>query len=488
VREAGWERIHAELCRLAGRKNAYEVDEAKWLLAAWKARVHVPMGMGSFYEYVDRTLGYSRRFVAERLRVARALGELPALCAAVRRNEIPWTAAREISRVATPDTVDAWIETCRGEAVRDVERHVAGRRPGDRPSDPADDSARRHRVRFEVAGETLALLREARQRLLGQTGEHVSDDQLIQALSRALLERDGNGDGDPGRAAYQLAIHVCARCGSGKAEGGGELVPVQDTVLEAARCDAQEIGPVDLVAPAPEPGAAGVGSDAPRGAPESVQPESASSRDRRSKDGARLGATPCDAGSAHSTHVGGHVDTHVGGSAGRPAAGARAAQTIPPALRRRLVRRHQGRCAVPGCRQSGFVHQHHLIRRADGGAHDPETMCLLCEAHHRAVHEGFLVIEGRWSDGFRFRHADGSVYGRLVQRQDEAGDGLGGRSPTRLSRLAAAMRAVRSAGASEMDARCLVGRAATHVGPDATAAQLADMALAARRSSAETVC
>lgn len=129
ARELGWERIHGELCRLAAEKCAYEVDEARWLMAAWTHRVHEPLGFGSFYEYVDRLLGYSRRFVAERLRVARALAELPPLCRAVRRGDVSWSAARELSRVATPDTVDAWIEAARGETVRDVERAVAGRRP-----------------------------------------------------------------------------------------------------------------------------------------------------------------------------------------------------------------------------------------------------------------------------------------------------------------------------------------------------------------------
>jgi hypothetical protein len=45
-------------------------------------------------------------------------------------------------------------------------------------------------------------------------------------------------------------------------------------------------------------------------------------------------------------------------------------------------------------------------------------------------------------------------------------------SPTKHSRLAAAMRALRGTGHAEHGARALVDRAATHVGPDATAAEL----------------
>jgi len=53
-------------------------------------------------------------------------------------------------------------------------------------------------------------------------------------------------------------------------------------------------------------------------------------------------------------------------------------------------------------------------------------MLLLCEAHHRSVHEGYLIIEGTWSRGFRFLHADGTPYGqrrrgRLDAPSDRAG-------------------------------------------------------------------
>jgi hypothetical protein len=35
----------------------------------------------------------------------------------------------------------------------------------------------------------------------------------------------------------------------------------------------------------------------------------------------------------------------------------------------------------------------------------------LCSAHHRAVHDGRLVVSGTYSGGFSFSHADGNRYG-----------------------------------------------------------------------------
>jgi hypothetical protein len=92
----------------------------------------------------------------------------------------------------------------------------------------------------------------------------------------------------------------------------------------------------------------------------------------------------------------------------------RARQDVPPAVRRLVMRRDGGRCVVPGCRQGVFVDLHHVVARSEGGDHDPDTLAVLCSAHHRAVHRGQLVVEGRISSGLSFRHADGTTYGRVV--------------------------------------------------------------------------
>jgi hypothetical protein len=102
----------------------------------------------------------------------------------------------------------------------------------------------------------------------------------------------------------------------------------------------------------------------------------------------------------------GHVEdpgAHVG-------APQRAAQSIPPAIRRSVLRRDGGRCRVPGCRHATFVDVHHLVSRSEGGANTTENLVTLCSAHHRAVHRGKVVAQGPAPD-VRFFHADGTVYG-----------------------------------------------------------------------------
>ncbi|HVH65550.1 MAG TPA: DUF222 domain-containing protein [Candidatus Acidoferrum sp.] len=76
-----------------------------------------------------------------------------------------------------------------------------------------------------------------------------------------------------------------------------------------------------------------------------------------------------------------------------------AARTIPPATRRALVAR-DGHCVFPGCdRPASWCQGHHLEFWADGGPTKLENLGLVCNAHHRRVHEEGWTLQrkdGRW--------------------------------------------------------------------------------------------
>ncbi len=87
----------------------------------------------------------------------------------------------------------------------------------------------------------------------------------------------------------------------------------------------------------------------------------------------------------------------------------RATQSIPPSVRRAVVRAFHHRCAVPGCGNATWLDVHHIRHRARGGTHAPGNLVLLCSTHHRRVHDGHLQVHG---DGQRllFRHGDGTPF------------------------------------------------------------------------------
>ena len=356
---------HRALSRLARERAAADAEEGRWLLEALRSAAHLHLGFASFSEYVERCFGYKPRSTQEKLRVAEALEELPALSRALAEGSLHWSAVRELTRVAAPETEREWLEVAHGKSLRQLEELVAGRSLGDTPSSPLRPSEQRRVLRFEVAPETFALFREAMTAVRRSSDGALDDDAALLALARLAL----GGPRDEGRASYQIALTICAECGRGQQPSGGEIVPVDADIVAMAHCDGQHLGSIPPLAandsPSVDEGGAHVGADVPNK------------------------STLTNAPVAH-----------------------RAKQTISPALRRTVLARDQRRCRVPGCRNSAFLDVHHIQLRSEGGRNAADNLVTLCGAHHRATHRGALLIEGP-STSACFRHADGSAYGRV---------------------------------------------------------------------------
>ncbi len=336
-------RVHERLVSLGKDRAAHEREVCRWLLAAERLAVHAHAGYASLREYAERALGLNARQTEERLRVGRALAGLRLLDAALASGQLPWSAVRELTRVATAETERAWLEWASRRRVHEIEKAVAARQAGDGPADRPDPSRVKHRLVLEVRAETLALFRDLQTAVRDDLGAAVDHDTLLYEIARRAL----GGPADEGRASYQVAITRCDACGRASIDAGGRTHDVDEAVGEMAACDAQRIGAV----------------------------------------GGGEGSSP-----------------HVG-------APRRASQTIPPAVRRGVMRRDRKRCVVPGCNNHRFLDVHHVDPRAEGGTHDPERLAVLCGAHHRAAHAGSLSVGGMGSTCFVFHHADGTPYG-----------------------------------------------------------------------------
>src|SRR5512143_401563 len=141
-----WVALHDEIVGLARRGAAHERALGVALLRAQRAHLWEPLGLATLVEYAERYLGLSPRQTEERLRVALALEALPRVDAVLGAGALHFSAVRELTRVATADTEEAWVRAADGKTVGVVERLVAGRSPGDGPYAPAREEARRHRL------------------------------------------------------------------------------------------------------------------------------------------------------------------------------------------------------------------------------------------------------------------------------------------------------------------------------------------------------
>jgi 5-methylcytosine-specific restriction endonuclease McrA len=200
--------------------------------------VHEKLAYSTYLSYLEHVFGYGPRLASERIRVAEALTQLPAMFEALARADLHWSAVRELTRVVVPATEGEWLAAASGETVRDVEDMVSGRKPGDKPGDPADPGARRHVLRLELSGDALAAFREARRHIELEVGHSLSDDEAVRMLAHHAL----GGSSDPGRAAYQIAINICEECRRGTRDGAGRVFDIEPHEVEAACCDAQNIG------------------------------------------------------------------------------------------------------------------------------------------------------------------------------------------------------------------------------------------------------
>ncbi len=233
--DGDWQRAHAELTRLACSWASLEFEVGQWLLAAKRANTHARLGRGSFAEYIERLFGHAPRFTKEKLRVAAALEGLPQLANALRTGSVTWSAARELTRVATIETEGKWLASARGQTQRQVEKLVSGRGLGSVPTDPVEPGLEQRVLRFEVSGEVLAIFREALAAMRRQAGHSLDDDAALLLMARHVL----SGPHDAGRASYQVALTVCDDCKRTHPISQGEQVPVSAATAAMARCDAQ---------------------------------------------------------------------------------------------------------------------------------------------------------------------------------------------------------------------------------------------------------
>ncbi|HEV3474883.1 MAG TPA: DUF222 domain-containing protein [Actinomycetota bacterium] len=91
---------------------------------------------------------------------------------------------------------------------------------------------------------------------------------------------------------------------------------------------------------------------------------------------------------------------------GAPVGIGRRSRTVSGQLNRALRHRDRG-CRFPGCDRTRWVHAHHLVHWADGGATNLDNLVLLCSAHHRLIHEGGWRITGHPGRNLRFHDPTG---------------------------------------------------------------------------------
>jgi hypothetical protein len=344
------ERLEAELCQQAAHLDA---ALCRWLLVlaefdrreaygSWECR--------SAAHFLNWRCGISLRTGREHVRVARALGNLPAVVEAFGRGALSYSKVRAITRIATPETEAALVELASHMTAAHLDRVVRGRRFVSRRD--AHDVHEHEHLRVDLDDEGRPSVVRA---------ELAPDDAALLVAALERVRRDLESELSASGSAEPFADKRDASESADK--------PRRPTTVDALRAMCETVlahGPVPCVGPTRTRVVVHVHAESGRGHLHDG-PELALDTVRR---------LCCDAG-GHEVKVEGAYPFDLG------------RRSRQPSQRQRLfLMVRDGGCTFPGCPERRFVDAHHVIHWLDGGPTDVTNLVLACRRHHRAVHEG----------------------------------------------------------------------------------------------------
>ncbi len=333
-------------------------------------------GSKSCAHWLSWKAGDSLHTAREKVRVGRALLELPTIRQAFAAGELSYSKVRAITRIATPESEADLIVMAKSSTGAACERIVAGVLKSTTTPDDRDAFEQRSVRRLSMEGGLAKI-------------EMVMPVEMTQLVFTAIDAR-----------ASQIVDE--ATSGSGRRRGdvmqerGGLAAIRADAVTELAEswiastglaAERGDIGALSLVADARA--LVDDGSDDHEIAL-AEQAVSKATAERWACDGRAnvvLERSCGEFGHRHGCDVG------------------RQSQIIPRRTRRALSRRDHQMCRFPGCGQTSWLHGHHIVPWEAGGPTDLANLVSLCGFHHRLVHEGgyevLLADDGvsvEWAD------------------------------------------------------------------------------------------
>lgn len=310
------------------RQSLSAMHEARQCSVLWFADImqrhlYRKLGYSSINQYAMKGLGFSKSRTGDFIQLARKLESLPTVHEAVVTGTIGYTKAREIIKVATPETQDDWLKAAEGtreELVTEVKKvkRQARVNPGQGellPTLPTVVSPRELPVHFgvEFSPEQEARRAAMVERLHKLGGVPVDRAELLlEALSALIEVKEGKAPRGPSMSGPPVQIHVLEDKATGRM-----TVPASTGERVLSRAEAERM---------------------------------------------RCDAAVCEHGGRNTT-------------------------TIAPRVRREVLVRDRHRCQAPGCGRTRFLEVHHRVPRQHGGSNKAENLITLCSSCHRLWHE-----------------------------------------------------------------------------------------------------
>ena len=317
-------------------------------------------GYTDIYHAARCCFGLSVRATRERVRVGRALRELPRIEQAFVDGQLGYSRVREVTRVATAETEREWFEAATVLPMRVLERRVAeaGGHEGKNQNDGRAQASVSWTdpdtvdVQLRMSAAAWALLERAMEgaRRAAEGTNLLTDAEALEAVARdALTRQEQHEEGEPSDPRRNVVLYECRTCGRTEVDTGRGPIEVGDGAAAALGCGATV-------------------------------------RDLRTE---------------------GRVVKRGG--------------PLPTQVKRAVRLRDRDRCRVPGCGRRRYVNVHHIEHQAAGGTHARGNccvLCTLCRARHNAPPTmasstgGQLRVEGDADGELRFYDEAGEPIGQ----------------------------------------------------------------------------
>ena len=352
-REERLDAVERELAELSAHIDAAQHRQIVLIGQVDSEELWAEHGARSCAAWLSWRVGLDPGAAREKVRVARALPELPRIDDAFRRGALSFSKVRALTRVADATNEEALLDMALASTAAHLEKICRGIRRVTREQGEGqpEERAPERFVRTRATDDGMVILEAC----LGPDEVEL----LLKAIDAARDVSAETSEARPARPDGLLRLaeaYLGGGAPSGKPPVDTEILVVVEESGRRAKADASEAD--DIVARLPSGGFLG------------------------SLTFRRLA---CDAGL---------VGVRVGAD-GEPLDVGRRRRTIPPSIRRALVVRHGGSCAFPGCTHDRWLHGHHIEHWSQGGETKLENLVLLCSFHHRLVHEGgFRVARG----------------------------------------------------------------------------------------------
>lgn len=325
------------------------------------------VGYDTFREFLLGEFRLARSTALEYIRVGQALDHLLLLKLAYLEAKVSWEQIRAITRVATPETEEAWLTVAIGSSVEHILAEVreAQRRGKNAPRD------RKHGLPNVMTRIVINLTVEEKERVeaafavvsegpavdlsggLKRGYRHNADDPrgtlvrwtdgiLSGAIPAWPVAPDSNGKGDAAvlrhTPAQTVLYRTCPSCRESFLQTDDGPVAITPERVDAVADEAEKV----VITPEEEE----PGEPLPPG--ETDPPNSA-----------RLSG--------------------------------------------QVLHRDGLRCNNPGCGRREGLHAHHVHFRADGGRTELDNLVTVCRNCHALIHKGFLQVTGTARTGFRWQ-------------------------------------------------------------------------------------